>query len=103
MKFLLDTNVLTEMVKPNGDAAVLAALAQIPSEDIFLSVLIVGEIVKGIYLLAPGPKKQRLTGNTIANYSERGRRRATASERRLPGALRGFPSEASRIISTLHT
>ncbi|KAJ3055151.1 hypothetical protein HK102_011412 [Quaeritorhiza haematococci] len=45
---------------PNGNPAVKAALDEIPTPDVFLSVLTVGEIVKGIALLAPGPKKKHL-------------------------------------------
>lgn len=61
MKVLLDTNVLAELVKPDGHAGVHAALAGIPGTDLFLSVLTVGEIAKGIALLAPGAKRTRLT------------------------------------------
>lgn len=61
MKALLDTNILAELVKPDGNPAVKAALDEIPTANVFLSVLTVGEIVKGIALLAPGPKKKRLT------------------------------------------
>lgn len=61
MKVLLDTNVLAELVKPNGHPAVKAAVAAIPATDVYLSVLTVGEIVKGIDLLEPGPKKTHLS------------------------------------------
>jgi hypothetical protein len=57
VKALLDTNILAELVKPNGNLAVRAALAELPTANVFLSVLTVGEIVKGIALLAAGPKK----------------------------------------------
>jgi predicted nucleic acid-binding protein len=60
VRVLLDTNVLAELVKPNGNPAVMAALDEIPTGDVFLSVLTVGEIVKGISLLPPGAKKSRL-------------------------------------------
>ena len=61
MKALLDTNILAELVKPNGNPAVKAALDEIPTSNVFLSVLTVGEIVKGIALLASGQKKKHLT------------------------------------------
>ena len=61
MKALLDTNILAELVKPDGNPAVKAALDEIPTANVFLSVLTVGEIVKGIALLAPGRKKKSLT------------------------------------------
>ena len=60
MRALLDTNVLAELVKPGGNPAVKAALAEIPAANVFLSVLTVGEIIRGIALLAPGRKKKHL-------------------------------------------
>ncbi|AMV37400.1 PIN domain-containing protein [Planctomyces sp. SH-PL62] len=38
-----------------------AALDELPAANVFLSVLTVGEIVKGIPLLGPGRKKKHLT------------------------------------------
>jgi len=60
VKVLLDTHVLAELVKPGANPAVGAALDAIPSANVFLSVLTVGEIVKGIALMAAGRKKKRL-------------------------------------------
>ena len=48
-------------MKPNGNPAVKVALDEIPAANVFVSVLTVGEIVKGIALLAPGAKKMHLT------------------------------------------
>ena len=61
MRVLLDTDILAELVKADGNPAVKAALDEIPSANVFLSVLTVGEIAKGVALLAPGRKKQHLT------------------------------------------
>lgn len=74
MKVLLDTNLLAELVKLNGNPAVHAALAEIPTTNVFLSVLTVGEIVKGIALLPPGSKKKHLTkwlAGIESDYGER--------------------------------
>jgi predicted nucleic acid-binding protein len=74
VKALLDTNVLAELVKPNGNPAVHDALAEVPTANVFLSVLTLGEIVKGIALLPPGPKKKRLTkwlAGIEGDYGER--------------------------------
>ncbi len=60
MRVLLDTNILAELVKPKGNPAVKAALDEVSTANVFLSVLTVGEIVKGIALLAPGAKKRHL-------------------------------------------
>lgn len=61
MKVLLDTCVLAELRHPKGNIAVKTAVNQIPDEDLFLSVLTIGEITKGINLLSAGPKKKALS------------------------------------------
>jgi predicted nucleic acid-binding protein len=61
VKTLLDTCVLTELRKPEGHPAVKSAVAEIPDAFLYLSVLTVGEIAKGIGLLAAGQKKKALT------------------------------------------
>lgn len=48
MSFLLDTNVLSEMRKPKPDAHVQRWLGSIAGQDIFLSVLVLGEIRQGL-------------------------------------------------------
>ncbi len=74
MRALLDTNILAELVKPNGNPVVHAALAGIPTANVFLSVLTVGEIVKGIALLAPGPRKEHLAQWLVGLESDYGGR-----------------------------
>ena len=61
MRVLLDTCTLAEVRKPDGNPAVKSAVREVPDEDLFLSVLSVGEIVKGITLLASGKKKAALS------------------------------------------
>jgi predicted nucleic acid-binding protein len=49
VKFLLDTNVVSELRKgPRADRKVTAWFAGLESGDLFLSVLVVGEIRRGI-------------------------------------------------------
>lgn len=49
MKFLLDTNVVSELRKgPRADRKVAAWFAGLESGELFLSVLVVGEIRRGI-------------------------------------------------------
>ncbi|TAK31348.1 MAG: type II toxin-antitoxin system VapC family toxin [Chloroflexota bacterium] len=48
MSFLLDTNVISEARKPNGNPNVRAWLASVKGVDLYLSVLVVGEIRHGI-------------------------------------------------------
>lgn len=61
MKVRLDTCAIAEIRKPEPDVAVIAALRAIPDEHLFLSVLTVGEIAKGIGQLAAGKKRTKLT------------------------------------------
>jgi toxin FitB len=46
--FLLDTNVISEARKPAPNSNVRAWLASVPEGDLYLSVLVVGEIRQGI-------------------------------------------------------
>ena len=48
MSFLLDTNVVSELAKATPNAKVIAWLGSVPSTDLFLSVITLGEIRKGI-------------------------------------------------------
>ncbi len=48
MTFLLDTNVLSEARKPRGDPGVKGWMAGVSGRDLYLSVLVVGEIRQGI-------------------------------------------------------
>lgn len=66
MKVLLDTCTVAEVRKPNGSPAVKSAVGEIPEGDLFLSVLTVGEIVKGVALLAAGRKKKSLASWLVA-------------------------------------
>lgn len=61
MRLLLDTCAVAELRKPRPDAAVVAAVKAVADENLFLSALSVGEIVKGIGLLAAGKKRNELS------------------------------------------
>jgi toxin FitB len=50
--YLLDTNVLSEIRKKAPDPGVSAWFASVPDDELFLSVLVVGEIRQGIERLA---------------------------------------------------
>jgi toxin FitB len=57
--FLLDTNVISEAAKPRPHPNVLRWSA-LGVESTFISVMTVGEIVKGIEALAPGKRRDNL-------------------------------------------
>jgi toxin FitB len=48
MSFLLDTNVVSEARKQSPDSKVRVWLASVPEPELYLSVLVVGEIRQGI-------------------------------------------------------
>lgn len=58
MSFLLDTNVLSEIRKPNADANVREWFRSVDDGDLFLSVLVVGEIRQGIERLRRRDRRQ---------------------------------------------
>lgn len=60
MKTLLDTCVLAEIRKPDGHPAVKAAVSNLDDREIYLSVISLGEIARGIRLLPNGKKKKSL-------------------------------------------
>jgi len=60
MKYLLDTCVISELTKPQPNSHVLTWFEAVQSEDLFLSVITIGEIKKGIYKLPVSNKKQAL-------------------------------------------
>lgn len=60
MTFLLDTCVLSEMRHPKGNGRVKQTIAALDDADLRLSVLTIGEIVKGIGGLAQGKRRKGL-------------------------------------------
>lgn len=60
MRYLLDTCLISELIRPRPSNAVAEWLGEQPEEDLFLSVLTLGEIQKGIAPLPDGRKKARL-------------------------------------------
>jgi predicted nucleic acid-binding protein len=64
--FLLDTNVLSELMKPAPSSAVVDWLDQQSGAALFISAVTRAEIELGIALLPAGQRKQR-----IANAAER--------------------------------
>ena len=60
MSYLLDTNVISELVRPKPAKAVLAWFENIPSEALHISVLTLGEIRKGIENMPDGARREKL-------------------------------------------
>jgi predicted nucleic acid-binding protein len=60
MRFLLDTSVVSELVKPAPHTGVLGWLGQCDEDSLFLSVLTIGELEKGIAKLTDPRRRARL-------------------------------------------
>jgi len=56
--WLLDTNVLSELARPQPDPNVISWLAAIPEERAFVSVLTLAEIDQGIEALPPADERR---------------------------------------------
>ncbi|MEM9765256.1 MAG: type II toxin-antitoxin system VapC family toxin [Pseudomonadota bacterium] len=50
MAFLLDTNVVSELRRPNPNRTVVRWIEKVPTVDLFLSAVTIGEIQAGIEL-----------------------------------------------------
>jgi toxin FitB len=60
VSYLLDTNVVSEWVKPRPESRVAHWLAGVDEDRVFLSVVTLGEIRHGIERLAAGRSRTRL-------------------------------------------
>jgi predicted nucleic acid-binding protein len=58
--YLVDTNVPSELTRETPDARVAAFLRNAGKESLFLSVMTLGEICKGIDMLPASPKRDAL-------------------------------------------
>ncbi|MBA2650173.1 MAG: PIN domain-containing protein [Legionella sp.] len=66
MNYLLDTNVISELVKPTPKDSLLHWVDGIPSENLYLSVISIGEIRKGIAGIQNSQRQEK-----IAQWLER--------------------------------
>ena len=60
MSFLLDTNVVSEWVRPQPDRNVISWLAEVDEDRVFISVISFAEIRRGVEMLAAGRRHERL-------------------------------------------
>lgn len=57
---LLDTNILSEMMRPKPDGNVILWLNQQDSQNLFISSISIAEISYGLYVLPQGKRRQQL-------------------------------------------
>ncbi|MEA2526043.1 MAG: toxin FitB [Thermomicrobiales bacterium] len=71
MTYLLDTNVVSEWVKPRPDPHVVSWLADIDEDRVFLSVISLAEISRGIASMPVGVRRDRLAAWLADELPER--------------------------------
>ncbi len=59
-RFLLDTNVISELVRPRPSGKLLSWLSEQPNEVLYISVITLAEIMRGVFKLENGSKKIKL-------------------------------------------
>jgi predicted nucleic acid-binding protein len=73
MKYLLDTNVLSELSKDHVDQSVLTWFESIDQESLMISSITIGEIAYGVEKLPNGARKEQLKQwfeNTLVEWFE---------------------------------
>ena len=81
MSYLLDTNVVSEWVKPRPDPSVVAWLAEVDKDNVFLSVATFAEVRRGIERLPQGARRARLAAWLADELPARFENRALAIDR----------------------
>jgi len=61
LKYLIDTNILSEMTKKQPDNSILKWFENTANTDMFISVISIGELVYGVAKLPDGTKKMKLS------------------------------------------
>lgn len=74
MKYLLDTCVLSELVKPTPDMSVLSWLETRNASELYISAMTIGELKRGIHKLPESRRRSELSAwleQTIAGFEGR--------------------------------
>jgi len=77
---VLDTNVLSELMKPKPSARVTAWVGEQPASELFTTAITEAEIFYGIELLAKGKRREALLEVAEVMFSEDFRGPDSASE-----------------------
>ena len=78
MSWLLDTCVVSELVRPRPKASVVSWVLERDEDELFLSVITIGELEKGIARLADSPKRVALEQWVRRDLADRFRNRLLA-------------------------
>jgi predicted nucleic acid-binding protein len=87
---ILDTNVLSELMRPKPSARVVAWVAKLSTTELFTTAITEAEIFYGIELLAKGKRREQFLAAADAMFTED-----------LAGRILGFESDAARAFSKI--
>ena len=87
---ILDTNVLSELMRPRPSPRVVAWVSSQPATELFTTAITAAEIFYGIELLARGKRRQGLLAAAQATFAED-----------LAGRILGFDGDAARVFSKI--
>jgi|ERR1700677_3155361 toxin FitB len=87
---ILDTNVLSELMRAKPSPRVVAWVAAQPATELFTTSITEAEIFYGIELLSQGKRREALLAAAEAMFAED-----------LAGRILGFESDAAQVFSTL--
>jgi hypothetical protein len=104
LSFLLDTNVVSEWVKPKPAPTVVGWLSGVDEDEVFLSVVSIAELRRGVDLLAAGRRRQRLDGWLRNELADRFHGRILAVDSPVAdawGRLMAHASRAGRTVGSM--
>jgi predicted nucleic acid-binding protein len=87
---ILDTNVLSELMRPKPSAQVVSWVEEQPAAELFTTSITVAEIFYGIELLAKGKRREGLLAAADAMFDED-----------FAGHVLDFDSDSARVFSRI--
>lgn len=100
MRVLLDTCVISELRKETGSADVRARIESMRARDLFISVITLGELAKGVARL-PAGKKREVVGKWVVTLEQEYDKRilpVTTDTARIWGELTAAALDRGRTI-----
>ncbi|MDR9772002.1 type II toxin-antitoxin system VapC family toxin [Rhizobium hidalgonense] len=104
MKLLLDTDVLSEVTKPNPDARVLEWLDKLDEDRSFISIVSIAEIRRGVALMDRGRKRDALAEWLAQDLTQRFEHRIIPVDEPVAlawGDLMGHAKRSGRGLSSM--
>jgi toxin FitB len=96
MNYLLDTNVVSEWVKPHPNAKVVDWLAQAREDEIFISVCTLAELSFGVASMPKGKRRNRLADWLLRDLPARFDRRIVAVDMEIANTWGDISAAARR-------